>query len=130
MEKIGIIRAKREFMDYRERKYYLVRFNDGSGCIGMWWSKNHDNNGKRYSTYCNLLKRKIPSIKVHAPYNHFKSNPDKYGYDGCMDDIGFVQLMISCRKEEIDKFKMLLSEIKEKDDYVVVKEITKRECEQ
>lgn len=117
-------------MDYRERRYYLVRFNDGSGYIGMWWSKNHDNNSERYSTYCNMLKRKIPSIKVHAPYNHFKTNTDKYGYDGSMENIGYIQLMISCRKEEIEKFKDILLEIREKDDYLVVKEITKEMCGQ
>lgn len=117
-------------MDYRERKYYLVRFNDGSGSIGMWWSKNHDNNGEKYSNYCNMLKQKIPSIKVSGPYNHFKLNTDEYGYDGSMEDIGYIQLMISCRKEYCKLFENTMSDIKKCDDYVRCIEITKEICGQ
>ncbi len=117
-------------MDYRERRYYLVRFNDGSGCIGMWWSKNHDNNGEKYSNSCNILKRNIPFLKISSPYNHFKVNPDKYGYDGYIKEIGYVQMMISCRKEYCNLFENLISDFKNHDDYVVCKEITKEMCGQ
>lgn len=113
-------------MDYRERKYYLVRFSDSNL---DWWNKGHDDYGVRYKSYINIIKRKIPSIKVHAPYNHFKTNTDKYGYGGSMEDIGY-QLMISCRKEDVEKFEDILSEIKEKDKYVAIKEITKEMCGQ
>lgn len=73
------------------------------------------------------MHREIPLIKVHAPYNHFKTNTDKYGYDGSMDDIGYIQLMVSCRKTYIEQFKNLLSKMKmeDKDGVVVVKEINK-----
>jgi len=116
-------------MDYRERRYYLVRFNDGSGF--EWWSKNHDDFGRKFSNYCNMLKGKIPSIKIHKPYNHFKSNNKKKdNYDGEIKEIGYVQLMISCRKEYYESFKKIISEIKEQDNYVVCKEITREVCEQ
>ena len=36
-------------MDYRERRYYLVRLNDGLS--PFWWVKGHDNNGMRYNSY-------------------------------------------------------------------------------
>lgn len=116
-------------MDYRERRYYLVRFNDGSGF--EWWSKNHDDFGRKFSNYCNMLKGKIPSIKIHKPYNHFKSNNKKKdNYDGEIKEIGYVQLMISCRKEYYESFKKIISEIKEQDNCVVCKEITREMCEQ
>lgn len=116
-------------MDYRERRYYLVRFNDGSGF--MWWSKNHDNNGQKYSNYWNMLKGKIPSIKIGKPYNHFKSNNKKKdNYDGDIKEVGYVQLMISCRKEYCDLFEEIVEEIKTRDNYVVCKEITREKCGQ
>ena len=51
-------------------------------------------------------------------------------YDGEIKEIGYVQLMISCRKEYYESFKKIISEIKEQDDYVVCKEITREMCEQ
>lgn len=114
-------------MDYRERKYYLVRFNDGSGF--MWWSRNHDDGGQKYSNYCNMLKHKIPSIKIHKPYNHFRfDNIKKDNYDGDVKEIGYIQLMISCRKEYCEAFEKIVSKIKEQDNYVVCKEITREMC--
>lgn len=116
-------------MDYRERRYYLVRFNDGSGL--MWWNKNHDDGGRKYSNYWSMLKGKIPSIKISSPYNHFKpNNIKKDNYDGEVKEIGYVQLMISCRKEYCKLFEEIVSEIKAHDNYVVCKEITRQMCGQ
>lgn len=116
-------------MDYRERRYYLVRFSDSNL---NWWNRGHDDYGIRYDSYINMIHHEIPSIKIHAPYNHFKTNTDKYGYDGSMDDVGYIQLMVSCRKTYIEQFENLISEIKTEDKYgvVVVKEITKEMCGQ
>ena len=49
-------------MDYRERKYYLIRLRNRNGGL-------------------KTLKEAVPSLKVHPPYNHFrqlKNNNDNY----------------------------------------------------
>lgn len=106
----------------------MVRLNDSLLC---WWNKGHDDYGMKYSNYYNMLKRTIPSIKISEPYNHFKFNDDKYGYDGHLKEIGYVQLMISCRKKYCELLENTVSEIQRKDpEHVVIKEITKEMCKQ
>ena len=61
-------------MDYRERKYYLVRLNDGMS--PFWWVKGHDNHGVRYDSYLKYFKGNIDSLKISPPYNHIKTNSD------------------------------------------------------
>ena len=62
-------------MDYRERRYYLVRLNDGLS--PFWWVKGHDNNGMRYNSYlkyfkenniivCNIPKYSTDSVAEYA----------------------------------------------------------------
>ncbi len=115
-------------MDWRERKYYLIRLNNSFLC---WWDKEHDDYGKKYSNHYNVLKRTIPSIKISEPYNHFKINDDKYGYDGRLNEIGYVQLMISCREKYCELLEKTIQEFQEKDpNHVVIKEITKEMCGQ
>lgn len=74
-------------MDYRNRKYYIVN-----------WSYDRDYRIKN-------LKLFAPSIKMHSPYNHFKSFEGEEGkiYDGVakdLTDIRFVDTMMSCKNEE------------------------------
>lgn len=120
-------------MDYRERRYYLVRFSDSNL---DWWNKGHDDYGIRYDSYINIIHRKIPSIKLHAPYNHFKTNTDKYCYDGASIGEDCIQLMISCRKEYINEFENEIQKIKDRNKtksysrHVFIKEITKEMCGQ
>lgn len=117
-------------MDWRERRYYLVRLNDST--LG-WWQRGHDDYGEKYKNYYNMLKRTVPSIKISEPYNHFLSNTkmSSYGYDGALKEIGYVQLMISCRKEYCEIFEKTVFEIQENDPkHVVIKEITKNMCGQ
>lgn len=78
-----------------------------------------------------MLKHIIPSIKISKPYNHFKFNHDKYGYDGHLNEIGYVQLMISCRKRYCKLLEKTVFEIQEKDpNHVSIKEITREMCGQ
>ena len=75
-------------MDYRNREYYLV-----------------DISWRTYDMRMNLFKLAAPSLKIHKPYNHFKYNKDRYGYDGSSKNTSIVknrcwQMMISCKKED------------------------------
>lgn len=115
-------------MDWRERKYYLVRFNDSRL---DWWNKGHDDYGVRYSDYCSTIKNAVPTVKFGKPYNHFKqNNTEKYNYDGDIKDIGYIQLLVSCRKENCHILESKLKDIGYKDKYCMFKEITKDMCEQ
>lgn len=48
------------------------------------------------------LRIAAPSLKIHSPYNHFKSN--NRGYDGeytkQLGCGGYWQMMVSCKKED------------------------------
>lgn len=78
-----------------------------------------------------MLKRIIPSIKISEPYNHFKINDDKYGYDGHLKEIGYVQLMISCRMEYCELLEKTVLGIQKQDsNHVYIKEITREMCGQ
>lgn len=115
-------------MDWRERKYYLVRLNDS---LLDWWHKGHDDYGIKYNNSYNIIKNTIPSIKISEPYNHFRFNDDKYGYDGHLNEIGYVQLMISCRKNYCILLEKAIKELQKKDpNHVAIKEITKEMCGQ
>ena len=74
-------------MDYRKRNYYLVTI--------MYFS---------YDTRMHYYRLAAPSLKIHAPYNHFK-NSDK-AYDGeFAKKLGYNsywQMMLSCKKEDSD----------------------------
>lgn len=82
-------------MDWRNRVYYLIRFScyESQNCI-------------------RILKEMFPSIKVSPPYNHvytetkpkFKMSSETY--DGCKVKTGirFPSVMISCNKEDVNKF--------------------------
>lgn len=115
-------------MDWRERKYYLVRFNDSTL---SWWNKKHDDCGVGYSDYCSTIKHTVPTVKFGKPYNHFKHNDiKKDNYDGEIIEIGYVQLLMSCRKENCHILENILNDISCKDKYCIFKEITKDMCEQ
>ena len=101
-------------MDWRERKYYLIRLNDSTL---YWWNRTHNDFGWKYTTYYNMLKNTIHSIKFSSPYNHFKEywGKRKYGYyDGDVAGIKYVQFMVSCRKEYCDLFEKTMRELKKK----------------
>lgn len=109
-------------MDYRNRKYYLVN-----------WSYDRNYRIKN-------LKLLAPSIKMHSPYNHFKSfeNGNKMAYDGlaknCTGILG-VDTMLSCKKEESEAVEYELRKMARRDsDFVWGRgkfcEITKEMCGQ
>lgn len=107
-------------MDYRERKYFLIRLN-------------------YYNKELKELKELVPSIEFHAPYNHFNNesakklknakklnNLEPIVYDG---DIlrGYIQQMVSCKIEDSEK---LLSYFKSKGLFTYIIEITKEKLRQ
>ena len=113
-------------MDYKERKYYLVRLNDGTS--PFWWFKGYDNHGKRYNSSLKYFKDKIDSLKISSPYNHIKTNPNKNKWDGAMSSIGYVQMLFSCRKCDVDKIENIFREMSEHDNYFHYIELTKEIC--
>ena len=113
-------------MDYRERKYYLVRLNDGLS--PFWWVKGHDNHGIRYDSYLKYFKDKIKSLKISPPYNHIKTNLDSGKWDGAIHEIGYVQMLFSCRKHDVDRIEDIFKKILEYDDYFRYVELTKEIC--
>ena len=116
-------------LDYRERRYYLVRLNEGMS--PFWWVKGHDNHGVRYDSYLKYFKGNIKSLKISSPYNHIKTNQDSGKWDGAMPSIGYVQMLFSCRKSDVDKIEELFMNIKKNDNnYFKVVELTKEICGQ
>lgn len=124
-------------MDYRLRKYYLVRF----------WNPNR---------VISEIKNKVPSIKVHTPYDHYRTDKSKemlklkfgrlfdymsdyihnlgddsiYDSDVCKE---YVQYMISCRKEESVELESILTNLCTAGPHMTCyyfKEITKEELKQ
>lgn len=88
-------------MDYRKRKYYLVAF-----CY--------------FNQSIYEIKNKVPSVKIHPPYNHFRNKKAKNFikkfnltnrdlYDGDIHG-KYVQTMLSCKKEESDILEKLIEE--------------------
>lgn len=106
-------------MDYRERRYFLIRL-------------------EIYNKEVEELKELVPSIKFHAPYNHFKPNVAKLAVrllkginiDQSIIDISdcdvidkYIQQMASCKIEDSEK---LLSYFKSKENqYRYITELTK-----
>ena len=115
-------------MDYRERRYYLVRLNDGMS--PFWWVKGHDNHGVRYDSYLKYFKDNIKSLKVSPPYNHIKTNPSNSKWDGDISEIGYVQMLFSCRKYDVCKIEYIFGEISKHDNYFRYVELTKEICGQ
>ena len=72
-------------MDYRYRNYYLVAIDYCS-----------------YDMRMRYFRIAAPSLKVHSPYNHFKSNNKEYDgkYTKQLGYGGYWQMMLSCKKED------------------------------
>ena len=114
-------------MDYRERKYYLAKFNNSTL---DWWFKDHDGYGVQYDYILNSLKTIIPSLKIHSPYSHFKDNNDKYSYDGYTEETANIQHMLSCRLAYCNLLEQFFNDEKEKGLCVKLIEINKEKCGQ
>lgn len=115
-------------MDYRERKYYLVRLNDGLS--PFWWVKGHDNHGVRYDSYLKYFKDNIKSLKISPPYNHIKTNSDSGKWDGAIPEIGYAQMLFSCSVYDVCKIEYIFREISKNDNYFCYIELTKEICGQ
>lgn len=91
-------------MDWRERDYYLVALDYSSFNMRMEY-----------------LKCASETMKVHAPYNHIKaSHPCKSNYDGDhhkITGIGYVQFMLSCKKEDSNEVEYELRKARIRDEY-------------
>ena len=105
-------------MDYRDRKYYLVTLSYSS-----------------YKTRLNKFKQIAPSLKISAPYNHFKNGKS---YDGANTvDLcnccyyNYWQMLISCNKQESDLLEYELNKMLVKDKkYSYFIELHKNLCGQ
>lgn len=115
-------------MDWRERKYYLVKLNEPSF---PWWRKEHDDYGVKYKFHFKFMKECAPSVRIRKPYNHFKTNEDKFGWDAKADGMYYVQYMVSCRKEHSEIFEHNMSWLRDNEpEHVFITEITKEMCGQ
>lgn len=112
-------------MDWRERNYYLVNLNYSKT---DWWVERHDNYGIKHDTYLNRIRREVKSIKISAPYKHFKNNGREY--DGDIKEIGYVQQMFSCKKSESELFEEFMASIYEHDKYTKIIKMSKEKCGQ
>ena len=87
-------------MDYRFRKYYLVKMPFDS-----------------YDMRLRFFKIAAPSLKIHSPYNHFKEN--KKDYDGVYTRLiglsSMWNLLISCNKEDSESLEYELKKSKRND---------------
>jgi hypothetical protein len=96
---VGKLEKKGKIMDYRKRKYYLVKLDY-----------------IQHNYRIEQLKDCIPSIKFSPPYNHFVH---KQGYDGkIMTDMckpGGWQIMISCDEEYAEALLYNLAKAKRRD---------------
>lgn len=106
-------------MDYRERRYFLCRFDGHSG---------YNRHKKKLCKDIDLIKH-IKSVKIHQPYNHFKNSKHSYDSNNCKA-AGYVQNMISVRKEYAQQLINIIQSIKLNEDknwctnyYEITKEI-------
>ena len=102
-------------MDWRKRDYYLIRTDPTA------YQMRHE-----------LYKSAAPSIKYHAPYNHFKGDSI---FDTCnLMSLGFknpwVQEMISCKHLDSESLEFELRKANRRDStshfIKLTKEITKQ----
>lgn len=70
-------------MDYRNRDYFLVQFNPCS-----------------YNMRMDFCKINVDSLKIHSPYNHFKEWIEDNNCDSYHKECGYVQMLMSCKKNE------------------------------
>ena len=110
-------------MDYRERRYFLCRFDGYT---------NYDPRERKPYRDIDLIKS-IKSVKIHKPYYHFKNSEHPYDADSC-SAVGYVQNMISVRNEDaqqlVDIIQSIKSQSKTKDWCTNCFEITKEVCGQ
>lgn len=82
-------------MDYRERDYYLVTIDYFS-----------------YDMRMEMFKLAAPSLKIHAPYRHIRTN----GRDQDWVDHRYWQMMVSCRHEDSDTLEYELRKATRRDE--------------
>lgn len=109
-------------MDYRQRRYYLIN-------VGYY----------DYHTKIKILKKLVPSIKFHSPYNHFnmsiKTFTKKDVYDGEFYNntkIHYVQYMISCKTNDVVNFEQCMKQFVDRywDGCIKYVELNKEMCRQ
>lgn len=104
-------------MDYRNRCYYLVTIYYCS-----------------YDMRLGIFNIAAPSLKINAPYNHFKYN-NKH-YDGIptkkLGYSGYWQMMLSCNKKESDalEYELRKAERRDKQGYSYFLKLSKELCGQ
>lgn len=104
-------------MDYRDRNYYLVSIYYCS-----------------YDMRLSYYKIAAPSLKIYAPYNHFKYSNGEY--DGVFTQKqghnGYWQMMISCRKEDSDalEYELRKAERNDSPSYSQFLKLSKELCGQ
>ena len=89
-------------MDYRKRNYYLVTIY-------------------YLSYYMRLRRYKLaaPSLRIRAPYNHFKGGySDSYDgeYTKRLFNCGYWQMMLSCKKEDSEALEYELRKAERNDN--------------
>lgn len=89
-------------MDYRERRYFLCRF-DGHA--------DYDRHRKEFCNDIDLVKN-IKSVKIHQPYNHFKNSKHSHHDSANCKAAGYVQNMVSVRKEYAQQLINIIQYIK------------------
>ena len=83
-------------MDYRERNYYLARIDYCS-----------------YDMRMRYFKLAAPSLKIHAPYDHIKSNSKIQDHL----DNRYWQMMLSCRQEDSEALEYELRKAERRDRF-------------
>ena len=86
-------------MDYRERKYYFVKF--------AWHS---------YDMRMEIIKN-IPTVKISSPYLRFVN--DRNAFAKLVHSIDFYpQMLVSCRKEHCECLEYELRKAERRDDEI------------
>lgn len=101
-------------MDYRYRRYYIVSLCE-----------------RDYNENIRELKRAVPSLEIHKPYNHFvRSRKRKYEDVHDCRRLGgrYVHALLTCRKEDAKKLIDKINELKERyyGLHIYIKEYTQR----
>lgn len=88
-------------MDYKQRKYYLVRFSYAD-----------------FNYRMQMLKICVPSVRLHKPYNHFKSC-EGFDFNATqnMQMPVYWQMMVSCYPDHEEALLYELRKAKRNDDY-------------